>query len=495
MTHHNRSNEALNPELDPKRWLILTVIAIAQLMVVLDASVVNIALPTAQKALHISNVDRQWVVTAYSLTFGGFLLLGGRLSDFIGRKRIFIIGLIGFAMSSALGGSSVDGGMLFGARALQGIFGALMTPAALSMLSLTFTEEKERATAFGIYGAIAGGGAAVGLLLGGILTEYLGWNWCLYINAPIGIITVLVAIPLLKESVADGDRRYDLFGAVTATAGLALLVYAFTEAAQDGWTASVTIGLLITATVLLTAFVIRELRTSHPLLPMRVLLERNRGGSFLASFLAGAGLFSMFLFLTYYFQESLGYSSLKTGVAFLPFSVGIILSAGLASQLLPRFGPRPLMVIGFIMTGIGSLYLTTIGVGANFFTTVFPSECLMSIGLGLVFVPLTATSLLNVSGHDSGVASALVNTTQQVGGALGTALLNTVFTSAVAAFLVLHGKGKSALINAPIHGYKVVFVYSTVTFFIAMVVVAILVTAKKIESKKEPQAELALSGV
>ncbi len=470
---------------DSRRWLILAVVAIAQLMVVLDASVVNIALPTAQKALHISNTDRQWVVTAYSLTFGGFLLLGGRLSDFIGRKRIFIIGLIGFALASALGGSAVDGGMLFAARAIQGVFAAMMTPASLSILSLTFTKEKERATAFGIYGAIAGGGAAIGLILGGVLTQYLGWYWCLYINTPIGIITALAALPLLKESVAHGDRRYDILGAFSATAGLAALVYAFTEAAQDGWTANITLGMLALAGLLLIVFVATELKINHPLLPMRVVLDRNRGGSFLASFLAGIGLFAMFLFLTYYLQESLGYSALKTGVAFLPFSVGIILSAGLASKLLPRLNPRILMVAGFIMTGLGSLELVRVGIHSNFFTTVFPAEAVMSIGLGLVFVPLTATSLLNVAEHDAVVASALLNTTQQVGGALGVALLNTIFTSAVAAFLTTNGKGHSALLNAPIHGYRVAFVCSTVVFVLGTFAVAFLVNAKKIAPDSE----------
>ena len=296
---------------DPKRWLALGIIAVAQLMVVLDASIVTIALPSAQHALHISTANRQWVVTAYTLSFGGLLLLGGRIADYVGRKRIFIIGLLGFAGASALGGVAIDSAMLFGARALQGAFAALLAPAALSLISVTFTEVKERATAFGVYGAISGGGAAIGLIMGGVLTEYASWRWCLLVNVPIAIVAALAAVPVVRESRSHGNTSYDIPGAITVTAGLVALVYGFTKAASDGWAATATLSFLGIGVLLLAAFVTIEIRSKNPLLPMRVILERNRGGSFLSSFMVGAGLLGMFLFLTYYFQGNLGLLGLE----------------------------------------------------------------------------------------------------------------------------------------------------------------------------------------
>src|SRR3954469_2861043 len=285
MSAHEAVHDDSAVEPDPKRWLALGVIALAQLMIVLDASIVNIALPQAQQDLGISSTDRQWVVTAYPLAFGGLLLLGGRIADYTGRKRTFIIGLLGFAAASALGGLAQNGGMLFGARALQGAFGALMAPAALSLLTVTFTEAKERARAFGVYGAIAGGGGAVGLLMGGVLTEYASWRWTLLVSTPIAIVAALAAVRFVGESRAEGDTRYDLPGAFTSTAGLVALVYGFTRASTDGWGAGVTLGLLGAATALLVAFVVIEVRSAHPLLPMRVVLDRNRGGAYLARLL------------------------------------------------------------------------------------------------------------------------------------------------------------------------------------------------------------------
>lgn len=451
---------------DPKRWWALGVIALAQLMVVLDATVVNIALPSAQRDLHISTLNRQWVITAYTLAFGGLLLLGGRIADFVGRKRMFIIGLIGFSIASALGGLAQDQAMLFAARALQGSFGALMAPASLSLLTVTFTETKERAKAFAVYGAIAGGGAAIGLILGGVLTQYATWRWCLLINTPIGAIAALSAVRFIRESKAHGDTRYDLPGAMSATGGLVALVYGFTMADQDGWRSATTIGFLVAAVVLLIAFVIIELRTTHPLLPMRVLEDRNRGGSFLGSFMAGVGLFGMFLFLTYYLQGTLGYSALKSGIAYLPFSAGIIFAAGMASKLLPKYGPRPLMGLGFLSCALGLAWLTTIGVHTSYWGHVFPSQIVMSIGLGFAFVSLSSTALIGVADHDAGVASAMVNTTQQVGGSLGTALLNTFAASATTSFLVshLHGsKPTNAITQAAlVTGYHRAFSISAV---------------------------------
>jgi EmrB/QacA subfamily drug resistance transporter len=320
------------PPHERRRWLALCVIAVAQLMIVVDSSIVTIALPSAQKALHISNDNRQWVITAYTLAFGGLLLLGGRIADYVGRKRIFVIGLIGFAAASALGGLASDAAMLFGARAIQGAFAAIMAPAALSLLTVNFTDPKERAKAFGVFGAIAGGGVAIGLIAGGVLTEYASWRWCLLVNVPIGVFTALAALRILSESRAGGRTHYDLPGAITSTLGLVALVYGTTEAASLGWGATRTLALLAAAVVLLVAFVVIEVRTEHPLLPMRVLTERNRGGSFLTSMLIGAGLFGMFLFLSYYLQGTLHYSSLKAGFAFLPFSAGVVISAGMATS-------------------------------------------------------------------------------------------------------------------------------------------------------------------
>jgi EmrB/QacA subfamily drug resistance transporter len=466
---------------DPKRWLALAVIAIAQLMIVLDATVVNIALPSIQRSLHISLLDRQWVITAYTLSFGGLLLLGGRIADFIGRKRIFIIGLLGFAGASALGGLAQNSAMLFSARAIQGCFGAIMAPAALSIITVTFTEPKERAKAFGVYGAIAGGGAAIGLLAGGVLTEYATWRWCLLVNVPIALIAVVGGLLVVRESRADGDRHYDLPGAFLSSAGLVALVYGFTKANQDSWSSPVTLAFVLGAVVLLVTFVLYEQRIAHPLLPMRVVLDGNRGGSYLSSFIAGIGLFGMFLFLTYYLQGTLHYSALRCGFAFLPFSGGIIIAAGLSSQLLPKVGPRPLMITGFTMGAAGLLWLLQIGQHTSFVEAVLPAEIVMSLGLGLAFVPLSSTALVGVGRHDAGVASALVNTTQQVGGSLGTALLNTIALSATTAFARTAGSGIAAQADSLIHGYKVAFIVSASLLVVAALVTAALVRASSAE--------------
>ncbi|MCM3886540.1 MFS transporter [Frankia sp. R82] len=462
---------------DPRRWLALSIIAVAQLMVVLDASIVNIALPHAQNALHISTANRQWMVTAYTLAFGGLLLLGGRIADYVGRKRAFIWGLIGFALASGLGGLAPNAGLLFAARALQGAFAAVLAPATLSLITVTFTESKERARAFGVYGAISGGGAAIGLVLGGLLTEYASWRWCLLVNVPIALVTALAAAPIVRESRTEGSASYDLPGAFTVTAGLVALVYGFTVAAEDGWSDARTLGLLVGAVALLVAFVVIEVRTAAPLLPLRVALERNRGGSFLASLLTGAGLFAMFLFLTFYFQQTLGYSALKTGLAFLPFSGGIIVSAGVASQLLPRVGPRILAGGGAVLGAIGMALLTQVGLDTGYASHVLPAELLISFGMGFSFVPLSSVALIGVDPQDAGVASALVNTTQQVGGSLGTALLNTVFATAVSGYLADHRNSPRAVAQSQIEGYTTAFTWSAVLVAVAAVVTIVLINA------------------
>jgi len=461
------------------------VIAASQLMVVLDASIVNIALPSAQRDLGISDADRQWVVTAYTLAFGGLLLLGGRIADYVGRKRILIIGLLGFAGASALGGIASTAELLFAARALQGAFAALLAPAALALITVTFTAPRERARAFGVFGAIAGGGAAIGLILGGVLTEYASWRWCLGVNVPIAIAVAAAAILVVKESKAHGNTSYDVPGAVLVTLGLVALVYGFTQAAKPdvGWDAVSTLGFLAAAVILLVAFVAWESRTANPLLPLRIALDRNRGGSYLVFLLVGAGLFAMFLFLTYYFQLNLGYSALKSGFAFLPFSGGIIVSAGVVSQLLPRVGPKPLMVGGLVLAVVGMLWLTRITADTSYVTHILPSELLLSVGLAGVFIPASSMALIGVGSHDAGVASALLTTTQQIGGSLGTALLNTVYASAVTAFLTANATSPADVqrlqSDALIHGYQVAFFWAAMLLIAALVLAIVLIDAKK----------------
>jgi EmrB/QacA subfamily drug resistance transporter len=487
---------------DPRRWWALAVIAVAQLMVVLDASIVTIALPSAQHSLHISTADRQWVVTAYTLAFGGLLLLGGRIADFMGRKRMFIVGLLGFAAASAIGGAAQSEGMLFGARALQGAFAALMAPAALSLITVTFTEVRERAKAFGVYGAIAGGGAAIGLIMGGLLTQYASWRWCLLVNVPISLLAAAAASRLVHESRAHGNTRYDIPGAVTVSVGLMTLVYGLTKASQNGWGAPLTVGLFAVAAVLLVAFVIIEVRSQHPLLPMRVVLNRNRGGSFITAFLIGMGLLGMFLFLTYYFQGTLGYSALKAGFAFLPFSAGIIVAATLASRVMPKWGARPMMVTGFVASTVGMLWLTRLGLHSSFVAHILPAELLMSLGLGFAFVPMSSTALLGAGDHDAGVASATLNASQQVGGSLGTALLNTIFATSVASYLAVHGSGVTSVAQAQVHGYTVGFWFSSVALALAAVVAFTLIrapktpaTAAEVTTDVVAEGEPALAGV
>jgi EmrB/QacA subfamily drug resistance transporter len=456
---------------DPRRWLTLAVVAIAQLMVVLDATVVNIALPSAQHALDISDANRQWIVTAYTLAFGGLLLLGGRIADYIGRKRAFLIGLVGFAAASALGGAANGAFMLFAARGLQGAFGALLAPAALSLITVTFTKARERAQAFGVFGAISGGGAAIGLISGGVLTQYLDWRWCLFVNVPIAVIAFVAALPIVRESKAEGHTRYDLPGAVLSTVGLVSLVYGFTKAATDGWGSGVTLAFLGAAVVLLVVFVVWETRTANPLLPMRILTDRNRGASFLTSVLLGSGMLGMFLFMTYYLQQTLHYTALHAGIAYLPFSGGIIVTATAAARLLPRFGPRALMTTGAVLATAAMVWLTQLTLTSSYVTAILPAFIVMSIGMGLVFVPLSNVALTGVANHDAGVASALVNTTQQVGGSLGTALLNSIFATVVTGYLTTHGGSALSQANAAIHGYNVAFWVSAGLMAAAAVVV------------------------
>jgi EmrB/QacA subfamily drug resistance transporter len=452
---------------DPRRFRALWVIAVAQLMVVLDASVVVIALPSAQRDLHISIANRQWMLTAYTLTFAGLLLLGGRVADYLGRKRMFIVGLIGFAGASALGGLAQNSATLFSARALQGAFAAVMAPAALSLLTVAFQEPRERARAFAVYGGISGAGAAIGLILGGALTEYASWRWTLLINVPIAIITAIAAVRFVTESKSSMRHGYDVAGAITVTAGLFALVYGFTTADTRGWTAQITVGLLAAAGILLATFVVIELRTEHPLLPMRVVLDRNRGGSFLASLLVGVALLGTFLSLTFYFQGTLGFSAMKTGLAFVPFSFGIICGAAIAGRILPRLGPRAILTTGISLAVVGLVLFTRIGVHSAYLTISLPAELIMSLGMGMTFVAMNSTALVGVDPEDAGVASALVNSTQQTGGTMGAALTNTIASTATVGYLAAHGTSSASLAAGAVHGYTTAFTFSAIVLVLA----------------------------
>jgi EmrB/QacA subfamily drug resistance transporter len=467
-------------EPDPRRWWGLVAIALSQLMVVLDMTIVNIALPSAQASLGISDANRQWVITAYTLAFGGLLLLGGRVGDLIGRKRALIIGLIGFASASALGGAAANSAMLLGARGLQGIFAALLAPAALSLVTVTFTEPHERARAFGIYGAIAGGGSAVGLILGGLLTEYLSWRWCLLVNTPIAVLAVIGASVFLHDKRGQHETRLDVAGAVLGSGGVLAIVYGLSEAEQHGWSSGLVLSMFAIGVVLLAAFIVTEGRVSHPLLPMRVVRDRNRGGALLAVGLSTIGMFGLFLFLTYYLQVILGYSPVRTGLAFLPLTAGMMTGAvGIASRLLPRVPARAIMTPGLIVAATGLALLTRIQVDSSYVTHILPSMLLLGLGMGATFMPAMSTATLGVEARDAGVASAMVNTSQQVGGSIGIALLNTVATSAASRYLAAHGARNAATAAAgTVHGFSVAIWYSTGFLLVAAVVAVVLITAR-----------------
>lgn len=464
------------------RWWILAVIGLAQLMVVLDATVVNIALPSAQKALHFSNVDRQWIVTGYALAFGSLLLLGGRIADLFGRKRTFIVGLAGFAVASAVGGASTGFIMLVTSRAVQGIFGALLAPAALSLLTTTFADPKERGKAFGIFGAIAGAGGAIGLLLGGILTEYLSWRWSLYVNLVFAILAIVGGSIFLKDVERVGRPKLDIPGVTTASAAVFSLVYGFSHAATSGWSSSLTVGFLVAGTLLLGVFVFIESKAKAPLLPMRVILDRNRGGSYLSVFVASAGMFGVFLFLTYYLQASRGYSPVSTGLAFLPMIGTLVITATLATaKALPVFGPRPLVSSGMVIAGAAMELLTRLGLHSSYAGTVLPALLLLGVGLGLVMAPSMNTATANVATGDAGIASAMVNTSQQVGGSIGTALLNTLAATAGTTFLLHKAPTHILIAQATVHSYTSAFGFAGIIFFAGALAAVLLLKGRPTE--------------
>jgi EmrB/QacA subfamily drug resistance transporter len=454
---------------------VLCVIGLAQLMVVLDATIVNIALPSAQRDLGFGDGDRQWVVTAYALAFGSLLLFGGRLADLLGRKKTFLIGLGGFAVASAIGGAAPTFEVLVIARALQGAFGAVLAPAALSLLTTTFLDPKERAKAFGIYGAIAGAGAAVGLLLGGVLTEYLNWRWCLYVNLIFALVAIAGGWRLLHPGAPSDHPDLDIPGTVVVSTGLFCIVYGFSDAQRHAWGATSTWAFLLAGTVLLAAFVWWQRHARHPLLPMRVVGDRDRGASFLAMFISGAGMFGVFLFLTYYMQRSLQYSPVITGVAFLPL-VGVLVMTSMITTnvLVPRYGAKPIVPTGMLLAGGAMAWMTPLDRESTYAARVLPPLLLLGLGLGLVFATSMNLATAGVHQHDAGVASALVNTSQQVGGSIGTSLLNTLATSAAAGYLADRRPTPAAIAQSQLHSYTTAYWWSAAFFAVGFVITFLL---------------------
>jgi EmrB/QacA subfamily drug resistance transporter len=463
---------------NPNRWAVLALLGVAQLMVVLDATIVNIALPSAQRALHFSNDNRQWVITAYALAFGSLLLVGGKLGDLFGRKWMLIGGLTGFAVASAIGGLSQSFGMLVGARALQGAFGAMLAPSALGLLTVTFQGSPDRPKAFGIFSAIAAGGASVGLLLGGVLTQAISWRWSLYVNLLIAVPTAILAWRLLNNERQPARPRIDLPGTLLASGGLFALVYGFSNAETHSWSDPITIVALAASVLLLSSFVTLERRVAHPLLPLHIIWDRARGGAYATIALAGSAVFAVFLFLTYYLQQNLGYSPLKTGLAFLPMTAMIVLtSTTVQTRVLHRTGARPLVMGGMSLGIIAMLLFTQLTPNGSYISYVLPGLLLTGVGMGCIFAPAFSTATLGVKNSDAGIASAMVNTSQQVGGSVGTALLSTIFASAAASFASSHARATGLATAASIHGYTTAFEWAA-GLFAAGLLVAICILPK-----------------
>jgi EmrB/QacA subfamily drug resistance transporter len=453
-------------------WVVLVLICLAQFMVVLDATVVNVALPSIQKDLHLNEANLQWIVNAYTLVFGGFLLLGGRAGDLIGRKRLFLAGIVVFTVASLLNGLATSSGMLIGFRALQGLGAAFISPAALAIITTTFEEGSDRAKALGVWAAIASGGAAAGLVLGGALTELLSWPWIFFVNVPVGAAAFVFSLRLVPESRDDqAHRSFDVAGAVTATGGLMALVYAIVQADLKGWGSTTTIGFFVLSIALLAAFVVIEQRSVAPLVRLSIFRVRSLTAANVVMLLVACGLFAMFFFNSLYIQRVLGYHPLKAGLAFLPFTGGIAVSAGLASQFGPKVGIRLVAAIGMVVTAIGMLWLTQIPVHGHYLTNVLPSILLTSIGMGAVFVPLTMVATTGLVNEDQGLASGLFNTSQQIGGALGLAILATLAAGRT------HGSSPAALV----HGFHYAFAGAAAFVIASLVLLLVLLRKQDVE--------------
>ncbi|MGX5656847.1 DHA2 family efflux MFS transporter permease subunit [Geodermatophilus nigrescens] len=472
--------------------LALAVLAISQLMVVLDVSIVNVALPDIAVALGVaSQADLSWIVTGYTLTFGGFLLLGGKLADRLGRRRVFVIGTALFAVASLLGGLAGDLGLLVGARLLQGLAGALMAPSALSLLTVVFAEGRERNRALGIWAAISAGGAAIGLILGGVLTEYASWRWVLFVNVPVAVLAVVGALRVVPESRDARARGFDVPGALLVTGGLVALVYALVKGNDFGWASGQTIGMLALAVLLLGAFVVVQRRSADPLVDFRLFRSRSVLGADLGALFVGAGIFAVFFFLVLWMQQVNGWSPLRAGFAFLPMTVAIVVGAGIASQLLGRVGPRPLLVGGPALAAAGMLVLgLRLDPTASYLTIVLPSLVTVALGMGLTFVALTSAAVAGVPQEDAGVASALLNAGQQVGGALGLAILTAVSTARTEAVAPAGSPATPGYVSAVVEGWGIGFVVAAGFLAAAAVVSATLVRV----SRRQAAEALAVAG-
>jgi EmrB/QacA subfamily drug resistance transporter len=456
---------------ETNRWLVLVIVCLAQFMVVLDATVVNIALPSIQHGLDFSDADLQWVVNAYTLVFGGFLLLGGRAADLLGRKRLFLAGVVLFTAASLLNGLAQSSSMLIAGRALQGLGGALVSPAALSILMTSFPGTQERTKALGVWSAIVAGGAAAGLLLGGVLTDLLSWEWVFFVNVPVGILAVVAALRFVPESRDEkAHRAFDLAGAVTVTGGLIVLVYAIVKAQSLGWGSTRTVAMLAAAGVLLVAFVAIERRSAAPLIRLNIFRTRTLTAANLAMMLVASGMFSMFFFASLYVQELMGYSPLRAGLAFLPVTSGIMIGAGIAQVAIRRFGPRPVPVVGLLLATFGMVWLTALPVDGSYVSDLLAGLFPMSLGMGLTFVPVTLLATAGVPAEDSGLASGLLNTSQQVGGALGLAILSTLAANHTTSLLASGTARPLALLN----GWHVAFTGGAVVLALAALTLVVL---------------------
>ncbi|MFI7650994.1 MFS transporter [Micromonospora sp. NPDC049460] len=472
--------KAQAPAATSRRWAALFFIGLGQLMIILDATVVNIALPSLQRDLGISDGDRQWILTGYTLAFGSLLLLGGRIADYTGRKRAFLVALLGFTAASALGGAATNFEMLLTARVLQGAFGALLGPSALSLLTVTFTQPRDRAKAFGIWGAISAAGGAVGLLAGGALTDYLDWRWCLYVNIPLALIAAIGGYAVLAESRRADKARFDIPGVLLVTGGLVAIVYATSQAESAGWGSTRVIGLLAAGAVLLAAFALVEGRVRQPLLPLRVIADRTRAGAYLSVGMAIIGMFGAFLFMTYYMQVVKGYSPIRTGVAFLPMTVAVLISAGgLATRLLPKLPPRALIVPGMLVSCGGMLWMLTLDAGTGYAGGVLVAQLLLGFGAGMIMPVALNYATHGVDQGDSGVASASFNTAQQIGSSIGTALLNTIATGATVDYLASHGSGPAVARQAMVEGFGAASAWAAGIIAVGALIVAVLMNAPR----------------